>query len=245
MPPYLSIVFPVYNEEAILKNNLLRVVRYLEQTGIDFEIILVDDGSGDKTIDIAKDLIRNDRRIKLLTLIKNRGKGGALKEGVMTSRGRIILFSDMDLSVSFDQLPTFLETLTNGYDLAIGSRKAPGAKVIVHQPFVRETLGRGFTFLSRIILCLRVSDFTCGFKMFKAYTAKDLFSRMTLSDWSFDAELLYLSEQLGYRRIELPVVWNNRSETRVRLRKDLIASFLGLFRVKWRHRKIDRHGEST
>jgi dolichyl-phosphate beta-glucosyltransferase len=238
MKPELSVVFPVYNEEAILKCNLLQVIQNLEQTGIDFEIILVDDGSEDNTLAIAKDLVGHDCRFRLISLIENRGKGGALKEGVTQSRGRMVLFSDMDLSVSFLELPSFLKAVNQGYDLAIGSRTVPGAKVLVHQPFIREILGRGFTSISRYILDLDVSDFTCGFKIFKGLVARDLFSRMTLSDWSFDAELLYLSDHLEYRRKEIPVTWSNRQETHVRLKKDLLNSFLGIIKVRWRHRRL-------
>ena len=238
MNPELSVVFPVYNEEAIMKDNLQQVAQTLEQTGIDFEIILVDDGSKDNSLKIATDLIHSDRRFRLMALKKNRGKGGALKVGVAESRGRKVLFSDMDLSVPFQELTPFLEALDGKFDLAIGSRKAPGAEVLVHQPFFREALGLGFTSLSRFILGLDVSDFTCGFKMFREAAAKDLFSRMTLSDWSFDAEILFLSDRLGFRRIEIPVTWSNRQETRVRLRKDLLTSLLGLLKIRWRHRCI-------
>jgi dolichyl-phosphate beta-glucosyltransferase len=233
MSPELSVIFPVFNEEAILKNNLLQVVQTLDQVPIDFEIILVD-----HTSDIAAGLVRQDSRLHLWTLAKNQGKGGALKEGISHSRGRIVLFSDMDLSVSFQELKIFLKALNSDCDLAIGSRKAPGARVQVHQPIIREVLGRGFTSLSRFILDLDVSDFTCGFKALKGPAAKDLFSRLTLSDWSFDAELLYLSDRLGYRRVEIPVTWSNREETRVRLRKDLLNSFLGLLKIRWRHRRL-------
>ncbi|MBI4765847.1 MAG: glycosyltransferase [Deltaproteobacteria bacterium] len=238
MIPELSVVFPVYNEEAILKNNLLQTVQTLDQAAIDFEIILVDDGSHDNTSAITASMARQDSRLHLWTLVKNQGKGGALKEGVSHSRGRIVLFSDMDLSVSFQELPAFLKALNRGCDLAIGSRKAPGARVLVHQTILREVLGRGFASLSRFILDLDVSDFTCGFKAFKGSVAKDLFSRLTLLDWSFDAELLFLSDRLGYRRVEIPVTWSNREETRVRLRKDLLNSFWGLLKIRWRHRRL-------
>ncbi len=238
MMPELSVVFPVFNEETILKNNLLQVVQTLDLAAVDFEIILVDDGSHDHTSHIAAGMARQDSRLLLRTLAKNQGKGGALKEGVSHSRGRIILFSDMDLSVSFQELETFLKALDRGCDLAIGSRKVPGARVLVHQPVTREVLGRGFAALSRWILDLDVSDFTCGFKAFKGPAAKDLFSRLTLADWSFDAELLYLADRLGYRRVEIPVNWSNREETRVRLRKDLLNSFLGLIKIRWRHRRL-------
>lgn len=238
MIPALSVIFPVFNEAAILKDNLFRVVQTLEQIPIDFEIILVDDGSSDRTGQIAGGLVDSDHRLRLLTLRKNRGKGGALKEGVSQSRGKRVLFSDMDLSVSFLEWPVFQEALDNGFDLAIGSRRVSGAQVLVQQPFIRQTLGQGFTALSRFLLNSRIADFTCGYKAFKGPVAKDLFSRLTLSDWSFDAELLYLANRLGYRTCEIPVAWTNRAESRVRLRKDLWGSLIGLFLIRWRHRKV-------
>lgn len=238
MIPELSVVFPVFNEEALLKNNLLLAAQILDRALIDFEIIVVDDGSHDNTSGIVAELALLDPRFRLRTLLKNQGKGGALKEGVGCSRGRIVLFSDMDLSVSFQELPVFLKALSNGCDLAIGSRKTPGARVLVHQSIIREVLGRGFTALARFILGVDVSDFTCGFKAFKGQVAKDLFSRVTLPDWSFDGELLFLAHRLGYRRVEIPVTWSNREETRVCLRKDLINSFLGLLKIRWRHKRL-------
>lgn len=238
MIPALSVIFPVFNEAAILKDNLFRVIQTLEQNPIDFEIILVDDGSSDRTGQIAGDLVDSDHRLRLLTLRSNMGKGGALKEGVSQSRGKRVLFSDMDLSVSFLEWPVFQEALDNGFDLAIGSRRVSGAQVLVHQPLIRQTLGQGFTLLSRFLLNSRISDFTCGFKAFKGAVARDLFSRLTLSDWSFDAELLYLANCLGYRTCEIPVAWSNRAESRVRLRKDLWSSLIGLFKIRWRHRKV-------
>lgn len=240
MNPDLSLVLPVYNEEVILKENLRQVLQDLERNGQDFEIILVDDGSRDHSRLIAEEMARTDPRLKVVLLGKNQGKGRALKTGILESKGRVVFFSDMDLSVSIDHLPKFQQPLQDGFDLAIGSRKAPGAEILVHQPSGREFLGKGFTTLACLILGLKVSDFTCGFKAFKGEVAQDLFSRMTLADWSFDAELLFLAHRLGYRTIEIPVVWRNRKDTRVRLKQDIIKSLCGLFKIRWRHRNLFR-----
>ncbi len=229
-------VFPLFNEAVILKEQIRQVLAFIKTLPLPMEIILVDDGSRDHTLSTAYKLAEENPVIRVVSLPQNLGKGGALQAGVAQSRGNYVLFSDIDLSVSLNELPPFLEVLRNGKDLALGSRRVSGAKVLVHQSFYRECLGRGFTALSRFLLGMKVSDFTCGFKAFRGEVARDLFASLTLKDWSFDAEILFLAKKRGYNHQELPVNWMNRRDSRVRLRKDILTSFLGLLRIPWRHR---------
>lgn len=230
--PYLSLIIPAYNEEARIGKSLDRILRFLDSQRYIFEVIIVDDGSRDRTAEMVEQRFGKHPAIKLQRRPANLGKGMAVQQGMLLGSGDYLVFSDADLSVPIEMLPAFINPLENQSDLAIGTRQKSGAVIEVHQPRHRELMGMVYTKLSSWILGVRVSDFTCGFKGFRRDIARDLFSRQRLNNWSFDAEILYLAHRKGYRIAEIPVTWRNDDATKVRLWKDVLTSFFGLLQIR-------------
>jgi len=232
---HLSVVIPAFNEEERIGKSLDRMVTFLQAQPYSSEIIIVDDGSKDRTVECIRRQVGGLEGITIHEHHRNLGKGKAVRTGMLLGNGEYLFFSDADLSVPFETLPKFLAHLENGMDVVIGTRKDAEAVIEVHQPLFRELLGKAFTLLSNWILGLRVSDFTCGFKGFRREAARTLFPGQQLSGWSFDSEILYLVRLKGYRVKEVPVVWRNDQETKVRLWRDIITSLLGLFLIRVYH----------
>jgi len=230
--PGLSIVIPAYNEAGRMADPLRRIRDHVRGRDLSAEIVIVDDGSTDGTADVARRLGR-DLGVTLRVLgSEHRGKGHAVRIGMMGARGRAVLMADADLSTSIDELDRFLPYLRDGAHVVIGSRKMQGAVIEVRQPILRETMGRVFTFLTQLLV-VRVSDATCGFKLFTRDAAHQVFSRMTLDDWSFDAEALFLARRLGYVIREVPVAWRDEPGTKVHRGKDAVRAAVGLIRIRW------------
>jgi dolichyl-phosphate beta-glucosyltransferase len=225
---YLSVVIPVYNETARLYN-LVAVVEYLKKQKYSFELLVVNDGSTDRTLANLKRLA-GKHGFKIVTYRNNRGKGWAIKQGMLLAQGSQRIFMDVDLSTPIDQLEKFIPVLGK-QDVIIGTRKNNRAKVLVRQPLVREYMGKGFTWLSQQLLQVPVSDFTCGFKCFSAPAAEKIFTQMKVERWGFDPEILYLAQKYKFRIKEVPVVWTNDSQTKVRFPQDIINSFGELLAV--------------
>jgi dolichyl-phosphate beta-glucosyltransferase len=229
---HLSLIIPTFNEERRIGKSLDRILTFLQAQPYPSEIIIVDDGSQDRTVDVVQQRSNSNPPIRIERQPHNLGKGEAIKRGMLQGNGSYLFFSDADLSVPIEALPTFLSILENGCDVAVGSRRKPGAVLEIHQPLYRELMGKVFTWLSNWILDLRVSDFTCGFKGFRREAARELFSRQRLGNWSFDPEILYLAKLKQYRVAEIPVRWRNDRATKVRLWRDVVSSFLGLLYIR-------------
>jgi dolichyl-phosphate beta-glucosyltransferase len=228
--PYLSIIIPIYNEENRI-NSLNHIYHYLQNKGIDYEVILINDGSTDKTLVKAKKLY-SKFKFELISYDQNKGKGFAIKTGMLSSKGQHTLFTDIDLSTPISEFNKFIPFLNN-YDVIIGSRKTKEAKLLRHQPIIRETLGKVFTSISKQVLRVDVSDFTCGFKYFSRGSAKEIFKRQTTHRWGFDSEILFIAKKLGYQIKEIPVVWKNNPNTKVRFPQDIITSLNDLITIRY------------
>lgn len=226
----LSLIFPVYNEEKLIQDTLDQAVSYFKKLKIRWEIVVVDDGSRDKTAAIVRRY--GNKNIKLVKLAQNRGKGAALKKGMLEARGDYLIFSDADLSVDIKRSKDFLRELKST-DVAIASRRAKGSDIAIHQSFVRESMGKVFTALTRFLMGVNLSDFTCGFKGFRRAAAQDIFSSAKIERWAYDAEILFLAYKYGYKIKEIPVVWKNRKDTRVKLFDAVVTSFRDLIRIRW------------
>ncbi|OGY22384.1 MAG: hypothetical protein A3A65_04480 [Candidatus Chisholmbacteria bacterium RIFCSPLOWO2_01_FULL_49_14] len=226
----LSLVIPVYNEEKRLGSGLQTIIKYLQAEEFSWELIVVDDGSSDQTITLARRFVKNIDNARVLKS-PHLGKGGAIKQGVLNANGKWVLFLDIDLATPMTELGKFMN-IRNEYDVIIGSRKMKGANVLVHQPKFREFGGKVFTALTNVLVTKGISDITCGFKLFRTKWAKTIFARSLLSDWSFDAEILFLAQKSELRIKELPVRWVNDPRTKVNLFKDTLRSFSGLVKIR-------------
>lgn len=204
------------------------MAEYLSAQPFSAEIVVVDDGSTDDTFTVIRRAV-DDLAIpvRLFRYENNRGKGHALKLGFAQARGDRILFTDADLSTPITEADRLLRCLDEGFDVAIGSRKVPGARIDVHQSRVRENMGRVFTWLVRKLI-VDVSDATCGFKAFRHEAGKEIFRRLRIDDWSFDAEALLVARHLGYRLQEVPVQWADRAGSKVRLGRDVFRCLYDL-----------------
>ncbi len=229
MKPFrLSVIIPVYNEENRI-NNLPKVDKYFRERIGKYELIVIDDGSTDKTLDFLNKF-KSDIDFKILTYPVNRGKGYAVKTGMLHASGDYRLFLDIDLSTSPEEFEKF-ESFLNDADILIGTRKSNKRSLIKRQPFLREFMGKGFTLLSKLILNVKTTDFTCGFKIFSANAADQIFSKVTIERWGFDSEALFLAKKLHFKVMEISVDWKNDPRTRVRFPQDVIRSFLDLLKI--------------
>jgi dolichyl-phosphate beta-glucosyltransferase len=230
--PGLSVVVPAYDEAARIETTLRAIARHFAARPGGCELIVVDDGSRDDTAEVVRKLgPALEVPLRLLRYAPNRGKGFALKVGFAATRGARVLFSDADLSTPIEEADALLAALDAGADVAIGSRKRARARIEVRQPWLRETLGKGFTLLVRWLVA-DVSDATCGFKAYRGDAGRDLYARMRVFDWSFDAEMLHVAERLGLRTVEAPVRWRDQAGSKVDLRRDVVRSLAGLARIR-------------
>lgn len=228
----VSILIPAYREAARIREPLRTIDDWCASSGRRCELVVVDDGSADDTTAVVRDVASALRTpLRLLRSPTNRGKGHALKVAFAAARGEILLFTDADLSTPIDEAERLVSAVEAGHPIAIGSRKMPGASIEVRQPLLRETLGRAFTALVQVLIA-RVSDATCGFKAFRADVGRDLFARVRVFDWSFDAEILRLATRAGLPILELPVRWQDRDGSKVDLRRDVWMSLVGIARIR-------------
>jgi dolichyl-phosphate beta-glucosyltransferase len=230
--PYLSVVIPAYNEEDIIEKNLKKIIRFLSKKKYSWEIVVVDDGSHDNTTKIIKKM--KNKKIRIARLSKNVGKGGALKKGVLSAKGKYIVFTDADLSVPISYLDKLLPALKK-HEVVIASRRIEGARLAKRQPFVRELMGKGFTKITQIVIGSGIADFTCGFKGFQNKAAKKIFKKSNITRWAYDAEIIFLATIYSYSIHETPIVWENREESRVKMGEAALESLRDLCKIRYYH----------
>jgi len=226
----ISVVIPAYNEESNISGTLTEVHGYLSGKGLDYEVIVVDDGSTDGTLFRARGFEGNIPGFRVIESSPNRGKGYVLRKAMLRASGDRILFMDADNSTSIKELEKFIPVLDKEADVYIASRRIPGAEVEV--PFIRRVMGTVYIYLAEIILGIRVSDINCGFKIFSRKAAHDVFQEQVMDDWSFDAEVLYLCKKKGYDVKEVPVTWEHKDTSKVKPFRDAVKSFASLVRIK-------------
>lgn len=228
----ISCVIPAYNEERRLGATLARVSEYFGASGREYEIIVVDDGSRDATARLAAEYAQQDRHCRVFNLDHNRGKGAAVRRGVAESRGDLVLFSDADLSTPIEEVEALERVVLSGSDIAVGSRALPESRVEVHQPRLRELMGKTYNLLIRMTLMSGIHDTQCGFKLFSGPVARELFRVSRIDDFGFDVEILFLACKRGYRVTEVPVRWINSPASRVMVFSDSAAMLYDLLRVR-------------
>lgn len=233
----LSVIIPAYNEEIRLGPSLEEVKRSLDARGSSYEVIVVDDGSNDRTVEVSEaSSLARAGKIKVLSNGRNMGKGFSVKKGVEAASGEFILFSDADMSTPMDEADKLLSVLKNGFDVAIGSRAAHDSRVEVRQPFFRQAMGKVFNFLVRVILGEALSDTQCGFKAFRNPAAKALFRDISIEGFAFDAELLFLARKKGLKVKEVGVIWKNSPISKVSPVSSSINMLCDVLRIRFVHR---------
>jgi dolichyl-phosphate beta-glucosyltransferase len=226
--PSLSVVVPAYNEARRLPATLAVIQAHLRGLGREHEIVVVDDGSADATALVAR---AAGDGVRVLRHEPNRGKGYAVRRGMLAAAGERRLMTDADLSTPIEELAKLEAEIDRGFDIAIASRAVEGARVEVHQPAYREVMGRLFNVLVQGLLLPGLADTQCGFKLFTARAAEEAFSSCRLDGFSFDVEALYVARRRGLRVAEVPVVWRNDTASRVSLGGGS-AAFVDLVRIR-------------
>lgn len=238
----LSIIIPAYNEARRLPHTLDRVLAYLEQSGTVAEIIVVDDGSTDTTLRVARDYSAAHRAVQVIAN-DHRGKGFAVRSGMLAGQGRYLLFSDADLATPIEEWEKLYEQLRAGSDVAIGSREGLGAHRY-GEPTHRHIMGRAFNLLVRLVALGGIQDTQCGFKAFRRDAGRELFGNLRLygpdaprlsgaAVTAFDVEVLFLAKKRGYRVAEVPVVWHYGNETKVDPLRDSARNLRDVLAVRW------------
>lgn len=231
----LSIVVPAYNEADRILPTLARLIEWLDEDGRSAEILVVDDGSSDDTCGVVRSRAASDSRLRLLENGANRGKGYSVAHGVREAQGAWVLFSDADLSTPVEELLK-LEAGRGDAPISIGSRALPDSDLKKRQPFYREMMGRSFNLLVQTLVFPGIQDTQCGFKLFRADVARDLFERRTIDGFAFDVEVLFLARKHGHTVIEIPVVWINDEASRVDPIRHSLTMFADIMKIRGRHR---------
>ena len=248
--PLLSVVIPAYNEQDRLGSSLEQIVSYLEGRSHPFELIVVDDGSTDGTVQIGEDFSRRQQGKWSLRVVRNatnRGKGYSVRRGMLDARGAYALFSDADLSTPIQEITKLeAEVIEGRFQVAFGSRDLAGSRVEVHQSRVRETGGRLFNRIMRCTIGLPFRDTQCGFKLFQMDQCRDIFGRQRLENFGFDAEVLFLAKKWGLRMKEVPVVWRHDAGSKVHFVADGLALLWSLLQIRWNNLRgrYDRASEN-
>jgi dolichyl-phosphate beta-glucosyltransferase len=228
-----SIVIPAYNEGQRLGETLERVLTYVRQQGWDTEVIVVNDGSRDNTAQIVRTFAEKHPNLRLVENPGNRGKGYSVRNGILNSRGDIVVFSDADLSSPIEEMPKLLQALAAGADIAIGSRWLRAELQTQRQSLHRQLFGRVFNGLNRIILGLQFKDTQCGFKAFTRRAAQTILPLQRIERWGFDPEILFLARKFGFRVEEVPVRWGHVGGTRINPLMDGARMFEEMLRIRW------------
>jgi dolichyl-phosphate beta-glucosyltransferase len=228
-----SIIIPAYNESARVGATLEKVLAHVAEREWDAEIIAVDDGSRDNTVEIIRAYAEKNPRLRLLQNPGNRGKGYSVRNGMLHARGELLLFSDADLSSPIEEADKLFGAIAGGADIAIGSRWLRRDLQTQRQPFYRQIFGRVFNLMLRITLGLGFKDTQCGFKAFTRDAATRIFPLQKIERWGFDPELLYLANKLKFKVVEVPVEWAHSEGTRISPLRDGTRMFLEMLKIRW------------
>jgi dolichyl-phosphate beta-glucosyltransferase len=230
--PELSIIIPSFNEESRLLNSLEKIAAYIRNSGRETEVLVVDDGSTDATAAVAQLFCQKLPGLRVVANGENRGKGYSVRHGMQEARGRIVLFTDADLSAPLEEAEKLLAALESN-EVAIGSRAMNRKLISVRQSRFRELAGIIFNTLVRLILRLPFVDTQCGFKAFRREPCRIIFQQQRIEGFGFDPELLYLARHHGLRSAEIPVRWAHSPATKVSMFRDSIQMFIDVFLIRW------------
>ena len=238
--PYLSIVIPAYNEAKRIAPSLDKIADYLSAQKYTYEALVVDDGSTDGTAEVCRAIASSHPWLEVLRYPVNRGKGHAVRAGVLAVGGEHVLICDADLATPIEELDGFWRFFEEGADIVIASRPLRGSHLVKQQPLYRKFAGRFFNLLVRAVAVHGIHDTQCGFKLFRRKAARTIFPLCSLNDFGFDIEVLHVAQRIGFRIREAPVHWYHRPGSKVRLLRDGLRMLLDLFRIHLRHRDLPR-----
>lgn len=228
--PFLSIVIPAHNEESRLPDTLQQVAEFVSQQSYPVEVIVVENGSQDRTLQIAQQFARGFPQLRVLQSELS-GKGRAVRMGMLAARGEYRFMCDADFSMPVSEINCFLPPTLDDCDVAIASREAPGA-VRYNEPSYRHLIGRVYNTIIRVLALPGLHDTQCGFKCFRGSVADVLFPQQTLTGWSFDVEVLFIARRLGYRIVEVPIPWYFDAGSKVRVWRDSVSMGTDLLRIR-------------
>lgn len=228
--PFLSIIIPAHNEENRLPGSLERVFDFLSKQPFTSEVIVVENGSTDRTYQVAQEFAKKHASLRIIQNDK-RGKGRAIQRGVGEAKGGYMFMADADLSMPIEEISKFIPPQLPNVEVAIGSREAPGS-VRYHEPAYRHFTGRVFNTLIRWLVLPGLQDTQCGFKCIRADVARDIFPYQTLTGWAFDVELLYIARHHGYTVVEIPIDWYFNDDSKISVFRDSLRMFLDLLSIR-------------
>jgi len=231
--PSYSIVIPAYNEGARIGATLEKVLAYVARQGWDAEVVVVNDGSKDNTVEIVSGFAAKNPGLRLVENPGNRGKGYSVRNGMLNALGELLLFSDADLSSPIEEAVKLFGAIRGGADVAIGSRWLQRELQTQRQPLYRQLFGRIFNLLLRTLLGLKFKDTQCGFKAFTRPAAQAIFPQQRIERWGFDPEILYLANKFGFRTVEVPVEWAHDEGTRISPLRDGTRMFFEMLKIRW------------
>ena len=231
--PSISIVIPAYNESPRISKALGEVLRVVRQRGWQAEVLVVNDGSTDRTAAIVTEFAQLNPEVRLLNNLENRGKGFSVRQGVLNAVGEIVMFTDADLSAPMEEAERLFAALDEGADIAIGSRWLERKRQTHKQPLYRQFFGRCFNAITRLIMGLPFADTQCGFKAFRRPVAQTIFQLQRIERWGFDPELLFIALKRGYNIQEVPVTWGHDERSRLSYLKDGIKMLEEVAYIRW------------
>ena len=228
----LSIIVPSFNEELRLPPSLERIAAYIDSANRSAEVLVIDDGSTDRTAEVAASFTKRIRNLRVLRNGQNRGKGYSVRHGMLEARGETVLFTDADLSAPIEEADRLLSALQQ-HDVAIGSRALDRKLIEVHESPFREFAGIIFNGIVRVVLLLPFVDTQCGFKAFRRERCRIIFEQQRIERFGFDPELLYLARHHGLKAIEIPVRWSHSPATKINMMRDSVLMFVDVFKIRW------------
>ena len=243
--PFLSIIVPAYNEANRITESLKGICHYLAQKPYTYEILIVDDGSTDNTLEVCRAFAANQPSLKVIHYPVNQGKGFAVRTGMMEAAGENLLLCDADLATPMEELDKFWDYRNDGFGIVIASRPLKESHLVRHQPFYREWAGRAFNHVVQTFAVKGIHDTQCGFKLFSRETARAIFPICFLKGWAFDMEVLHLAQRMGFRIKEAPVHWYHRPGSKVHLVRDGMRMLADILRIRLRHRNLKGTGNES